>query len=397
MGCTGLGCEATVFGRMSNKSRYSIDILEVALDLMECLAEEGSRPQKASRLARQMGVSYNRIFRILKTLEARGYVQGSDEWEGYLLGPGFIKLSERAREHVTSGSRQDSSDSGFRSDEKRHLFWQPRPLHVTEPRRLTRIGLPEQSEDERQRYETEATNLVEAAREQAITLRVLGGVAFGLQCPHYAVLHRILGRSYSDINLAAHRDQASRVASFFATLGYGEDAEINLTYASEHMIFYHPIVPGLHVDVFFDKLGFCHEVSWVGRLELDPLTLPLAELLMEKLQIVKINEKDVVDTIVLFLEHRVGDHDEQTINVARIARLCANDWGMWRTFIMNLDKIRRMARSYDELDSEAQERVTAQVASIKASIDREPKSLAWRLRARVGDRVKWYQEVDEVG
>jgi hypothetical protein len=206
----------------------------------------------------------------------------------------------------------------------------------------------------------------------------------------------LLGRSYSDINFGSYRKQASQIRTFFLSLGYREDAEVNLLYSGQRMIFHHPIISSLYVDVFFDMLDFCHQIRWQERLEVDPLTLPFAELLMEKLQIVEINEKDIVDTIILLLEHPVGDHDVRTINTELISRLCAQDWGVWRTFTMNLEKISQMAEIYPQLGDQEKTRVADQVNSILNQIDKEPKSTAWKLRARIGDHVKWYQEVDDI-
>jgi hypothetical protein len=131
-------------------------------------------------------------------------------------------------------------------------------------------------------------------------------------------------------------------------------------------------------------------------LEVDSPTIPLAEMVLEKMQIVEINEKDVIDTIMLLLEHPLGNIDEDTINIKRIAELCSTYWGLWRTATMNLDKVRQLAHGYEQLKDEHKAHVESQVASALERIEQEPKSLAWRLRARVGDRVKWYKEVDEV-
>jgi hypothetical protein len=137
-------------------------------------------------------------------------------------------------------------------------------------------------------------------------------------------------------------------------------------------------------------------IRWEGRLEVDSPTIPLTELLLEKMQIVKINEKDVIDTIMLLLEHPLGEQDQETINIKRAAELCANDWGLWRTTTMNLDKVKQLAHNYPQLSPEQKARVETQVNEILARLQKEPKPLAWRLRDRVGDRVKWYKEVDEV-
>jgi hypothetical protein len=150
------------------------------------------------------------------------------------------------------------------------------------------------------------------------------------------------------------------------------------------------------VDVFYEKLDFCHVIFWEGRLEVDAPTIPLAEMLLEKMQIVEINEKDVIDTIMLLLEHPLGESDKETINIARVAGLCAQDWGLWRTTTMNLEKVGQLAQGYDQLMDEQKAYVASQVETALARIEAEPKPLAWRLRARVGDRVKWYKDVDEV-
>jgi hypothetical protein len=119
-------------------------------------------------------------------------------------------------------------------------------------------------------------------------------------------------------------------------------------------------------------------------------------MLLEKLQIVKLNEKDLIDTIMLFLEHPLGDSDAETINIAHVARLCAADWGLWRTTTMNLEKVRQIAGTYTQLSEADKAAVSGQVDKALARIEAEPKPLPWKLRARVGDRIKWYKDVDEV-
>jgi hypothetical protein len=152
----------------------------------------------------------------------------------------------------------------------------------------------------------------------------------------------------------------------------------------------------MHIDIFFDRLNFCHEINWVGRLGVDQPTIPLAEMLMEKMQIVKINEKDIIDTLMLLLEHPLGDKDNETINIARISKLCAKDWGLWRTLTMNLRKVSELGRGYTQLSDTEKIALDKQVVIAIAKLNEENKTLAWKLRAKIGDRVKWYQEVDEI-
>src|SRR5688500_10037355 len=118
-------------------------------------------------------------------------------------------------------------------------------------------------------------------------------------------------------------------------------------------------------------------------------------MLMQKMQIVKINEKDIIDSIMLLLEHPLTD-DDMGVNVALVARVCAKDWGWWRTLTMNLRKVEQMAGSYEALGEDEKRRVADQVEAALARIEREPKSFTWRMRARIGDRKKWYRDVGEL-
>jgi hypothetical protein len=151
-----------------------------------------------------------------------------------------------------------------------------------------------------------------------------------------------------------------------------------------------------HCDVFLDRLEFSHDIPFEGRLEVDYPTVPLAELLLEKMQIVKLNEKDVIDTIMLLREHEVGDGDDETINARRISVLCAQEWGLWRTVTGNLGRIVDLFSQYKQLTEEDFADIGRKVSALLKEIENEPKTLSWRLRSRVGERRKWYRDVDEI-
>ena len=257
------------------------------------------------------------------------------------------------------------------------------------------IGMGEQDRSEREKFEGELKHIIKASDEAGILLRVIGSLAFQIHCSEYGYLQEAMGRAYTDIDFGAYRRQTKEIKKLMTGLGYTENREVFIVSEGERSIFDRPEV-GLHVDVFYEKLDFCHTIYWADRLEVDAPTIPLAELLLEKMQIVKINEKDIIDTIMLLLEHPLGDIDKETINIKRVAELCSTDWGLWRTTTMNLDKVRQLAQGYRQLKDEQKAHIESQVSAALERIDQEPKSLAWRLRARVGDRVKWYKEVDEV-
>ena len=257
------------------------------------------------------------------------------------------------------------------------------------------IGMGEQDRSEREKFENELKRIIKASEESGILLRVIGSLAFQMHCPRYGYLQAALGRAYTDIDFAAYGSQTKQLQDLMAALGYAENREIFIASEGERAI-YDKADIGLHVDIFYEKLDFCHTIYWKDRLEVDAPTIPLAELLLEKMQIVQINEKDVIDTIMLLLEHPLGDQDSETINIQRVATLCANDWGLWRTTTMNLNKVKQLAHPYEQLAVDQKVKVEAQVNEILLRLEKEPKSVAWRLRARVGDRVKWYKDVDEV-
>jgi hypothetical protein len=257
------------------------------------------------------------------------------------------------------------------------------------------VGMGEQDRAEREKFENELKRILNASNDAGIIMRVIGSLAFQLHCPKYGYLQAAMGRTYTDIDFAAYRKQTKEIRVLMSGLGYHENREVFIVSEGDRAIFEKSEI-GIHIDVFFDKLAFSHVIDWNNRLEVDGPSIPLAEMLLEKMQIVQINEKDVIDTIMLLLEHHLGDKDQETINIKYITNLCSNDWGLWRTTTMNLEKVRQLARGYSQLSGEQKERIDSQVKTALAQIEQEPKSLSWRLRARVGDRVKWYKDVDEV-
>jgi hypothetical protein len=257
------------------------------------------------------------------------------------------------------------------------------------------IGMAEQGRAERDKFENELKKIIKASDSAGVLLRVIGSLAFQIHCPKFGYLQQVMGRAYTDIDFAAYSKQTKEIKVLMAALGYSENREVFIVSEGERAIFDKPEI-GMHIDVFYEKLNFCHVIRWNGRLEVDSPSIPLAEMLLEKMQIVQINEKDVIDTIMLLLEHPLGDIDKETINIKRVAELCSIDWGLWRTTTMNLNKVRQLAQGYEQLTSEQKEKISLQVENAMARLDQAPKSMAWQLRARVGDRVKWYKDVDEV-
>jgi hypothetical protein len=243
-------------------------------------------------------------------------------------------------------------------------------------------------------FEAEGDRLVALANAEGVALRLLGALAFAKRCPGHAHLQETLKRVYTDIDFAAYGSQVKQVRALLAREGFVEDELTYVESEGSRLVLNH-LATGLHLDVFLDKLEFCHTIPWKGRLEVHDVTIPLAEMLMQKMQIVHINEKDIIDTIMLLLEHALTD-DDSGVNIALVASVCAKDWGWWRTLTMNLDKVKQMVATYSALSEHETRRVAYQVDAALARIEREPKSIAWKMRAKIGDRKKWYRDVGEL-
>jgi hypothetical protein len=139
----------------------------------------------------------------------------------------------------------------------------------------------------------------------------------------------------------------------------------------------------------------CHKLPLTDRLDVHPTAIPLAELLLTKLQVAEINEKDQLDIVSMVFHHDVRESDDRSINSARVASLCAADWGLWRTTKMNLERVQSRLDTIIDVASE-RELVRERLNRLWQRIEDEPKSSRWKMRNRVGDKVRWYAEPEEV-
>ena len=241
----------------------------------------------------------------------------------------------------------------------------------------------------------EGERLVTAAKERHLTLRLLGAIAFQAQCPKYNYLTTKLQRTLSDIDFAAYSSQRGPIGEMMHEFGYLDQPMVSGLFGGGRMIWENKS-SGLHVDIFFDKLDMNHVINFRGRLELEETTIPLADLLLEKMQIVHINEKDIVDTIMLLREHEVGDRGSETIDAPYIAKLLSREWGFYHTVTTNLKNVQLRLRDYAELTEEDRADVFQKIERLSTILENEPKTLGWKTRSRVGTRTQWYNEVDNV-
>jgi hypothetical protein len=236
----------------------------------------------------------------------------------------------------------------------------------------------------------ESKRLVAAANANGLVVRALGGVAVCLQAPAAGPL---LPRSCGDIDLATRREGRRAVADLLAEAGYVGDQMFNALHGARRLLFYDE-ANRRKLDVFVGEFSMCHVIPLVDRLEREPLTIPLAELLLTKLQIVQLNERDQRDIYSLTYHHPVSDAGGSGIEADYIAELCSKDWGLWRTTRATIEQCQANLSHYS-LHEDAASLIRERLDHLWKQVEAAPKTTRWRLRSRVGDRVKWYEQPEE--
>jgi hypothetical protein len=235
----------------------------------------------------------------------------------------------------------------------------------------------------------EAERVAVAAKAAGLGLKLLGGAGIHL---HSASARRApLKRKYGDLDYAMPKRDRKAVLAFFPSLGYEANERFNLMQGERRLYFY-DTEHSRQVDVFIDSIRMSHVIDLRERLDHEGPCASPSDLLLSKLQIYEVNRKDLVDLIALLLDHPVAANDPEAIDPVYIAELAAEDWGFYRTLQLNIEKL---GATLDELDVE-RDLVRSRLAEVWKAIESQPKPLKWKLRARVGDRVQWYELPEEV-
>jgi hypothetical protein len=244
-----------------------------------------------------------------------------------------------------------------------------------------------------------AIKIAQLGKERGIILRVMGACAIRIHCPNSRHILESLDRTITDVDFMSYRKFDEKTSALFKEMGYLPESEASKFYA--HM--YGQVRSGYidpktqrKVDVFFDKLEMCHTIDFKNRLEIDFPTLSVSDLLLEKMQIVRINEKDVKDALVLIVEHDVAENDLDSINLRYISQLLSEDWGFYYTVMTNLKKLKTFLPQYDVFSDGSRLVIEQRIDKLLVGIEKQPKSMKWKIRARIGTSKKWYVDVDEV-
>ena len=235
-----------------------------------------------------------------------------------------------------------------------------------------------------------ATQIIDAAESKGVRLRLLGGLAFKKLCassrdPRYF-------RENKDIDLMGKREDSRAIMKILESLGYKPRELFNKLNMGQRLIYY-DMANKRRVDLFLDEFVMCHKFNFKENILAGTYTLPVTQLLMTKLQVVEKTDKEYKDMVVAFRDFDVTSGPDG-IRGDEIAELCSKDWGVYTTFWKTLEAV--MARA-PELAGEESAMVCSRVQKLMFMMEAAPKSFGWKMRARVGERTKWYDLPDSDG
>jgi hypothetical protein len=238
----------------------------------------------------------------------------------------------------------------------------------------------------------EGLRLVQAAADRGIPVRLIGGVAVWARCRSARIPE--LQRDYGDVDIISLRKVSRDLIRFAESMGYQPDKLFNALHGAQRLNFTDAST-GRPLDVLLDRFAMCHTIDLRDRLTIDPVTIPLSDLLLTKLQVVRLNRKDLLDLTALLADHPLGGREADSIDLGRLTALLGKDWGFEHTARLNLATLRASVAGFGL--PEALSRVAGErAAGILTALDNGAKSLGWHLRARVGERVQWYELPEDV-
>lgn len=246
-------------------------------------------------------------------------------------------------------------------------------------------------------YLDEARRLTDAAQREGLILRVMGPIALHYYFPDYVELYRRMerlgDRVFTDIDYASYGKSRGKIVPFFEKQGYELEKRAAMMSGGTRHIYFGARIP--MIDVFFDKLDYNHPIDYRNRLEIHPYCVSLTDLLLQKLQIVKINDKDLKDAMLLLLAGQIGDGDNNRVNLKYVAKLMSDDWGFYCTSIMNLNKIQAAVNGVPAISEQDRIIINEKADTVIKIIENEPKSGKWKSRAKTGTSKIWYKEVSD--
>ncbi|EZQ10705.1 MULTISPECIES: hypothetical protein [Acidianus] len=230
-----------------------------------------------------------------------------------------------------------------------------------------------------------AMEVIERANKEGIILRLIGGAAIAIIAKRGSEL---FPRQYKDADYFGLSSQSSKISKFMESLGMTPNKRFNALHGGTRLMFFDPVLNST-IDVFLDEFAMCHKITLKDRLKIMKYTIPTSDLFLTKIQIVNLTENDRKDIAALLYDVDLGDHDdEKTLDLNYVVKILSEDWGFYKTYTINDERMREYSKGYNE--------ILSKMERIRKAVEEHPKSLKWKMRAKVGEKVKWYEEPEEV-
>jgi hypothetical protein len=235
----------------------------------------------------------------------------------------------------------------------------------------------------------ESKLILRRAREKGVVLRLIGGLAVRQHCVDLSFCER----EHEDIDFVGLSHQSSTIIDTIEEFGYQEDTSFTMTSGGTHLLFKKPDSDA-DVDVFLDKLQMEHEIDLRERLNIEENTISVSDLLVCKLIIENLNEKDYHDIIAIVKDNPLSHEDTpHTINIDYIAALCSQNWGLSQDLLTSISSCLDFMKTYHFEEAVSQE-IRRKFGEIREAIEDHPKSFRWTLRSHLGKRLAWRSEVE---
>jgi hypothetical protein len=236
----------------------------------------------------------------------------------------------------------------------------------------------------------ESKRIIDAARDVGATLRLIGGLGVRTHCNEL----KFCDREHGDIDLAGLSRDSDKIIEILQSMGYRERRTVTFASGGNRLLFENTQI-GNHVDIFLDKLRMEHEINLKERLKTNEYTVSVSDLLLGKLIIYHLTEKDYRDIFTLLKDLEVGESDaENMLNLRYLASLCAKDWGLYVDVLTSIEKCKSFLPNY-EMDKRDRENVEKKLNLLEKRIKTAPKSIRWRIRAFVGTKLPIRRNVEE--
>jgi hypothetical protein len=236
-----------------------------------------------------------------------------------------------------------------------------------------------------------AKRIIERSGDEGVTLRLLGGVAVYLNCPNGRTIDS-LRRDYKDLDFVIDPKSLKNFFRIAPSLGLREDKTFNALHGATRLLFF---TDDFQIDFFVGVFEQCQKIDLARRLTKQPYTISIADLFLTKIQIIKMNEKDIKDLLMLLVDHDFGYKDKkEKEEMEYILSITSSDWGWFTTAVDNLKLLDEFSEEY--LDQPILDEVRGEIAYVLDEMNKSPKTLKWKIRKAIGKRVPWYEEPEEV-